>query len=417
MKKFQLALLALFLLLYACKEEEIITQGNFYVPKNQPPTLLWQLPLNVDTLSALAVNPLIYNNGVMFSGERMTFIDTVHVFMVDTGDQHFIWQTNNAFNNDCLSISFTWGGQRYVYGNLFATLCGGSPRVLDLNIGNVLWDYSLPNGDVNITGWNSLLFHTQLNGGGPFTRSSLMVSDIAFSDWDTIISLPMENGYSSHIYPPSVMQNDNNDTLLFFQNRQWTSTPSYDGKIDLYGYNLSADSIIWEQDDIDIQGNSCIYPPLIYQDKIYFKGGFTIYCLDTESGTILWSWLAENGAGDLLMSDLIIEEEKLLVKTSGNYLYALNPETGTIIWKNTECGSTPFSLAYFNGVIYNITGNDGKLRAYDINDGHQYWVIESPNVSISPTYNNFFVNNVAIDSQSRKLYVADKYFLMCFQLN
>ena len=90
MKKFRFTLYALFLLLYACKEEEIITQGNPYVPQNQTPTLLWQVPLNIDTFSVAPSNPLLYNNGVMFSSEIIAYPSPVHVYMVDTGDQHVI---------------------------------------------------------------------------------------------------------------------------------------------------------------------------------------------------------------------------------------------------------------------------------------------------------------------------------------
>ena len=100
-----------------------------------------------------------------------------------------------------------------------------------------------------------------------------------------------------------------------------------------------------------------------------------------------------------------------------NYLCALNPETGTLIWENNDCGTSPYDLVYHDGIIYNITANDGKLRAIDINDGHQYWSMSTPNTTISPTYNNSFLNNIVIDSVQRKCYVTDRYFLMCFQLN
>ncbi|MBK9454093.1 MAG: PQQ-binding-like beta-propeller repeat protein [Bacteroidetes bacterium] len=416
MKQFNTILFALFLLLYACKEEEIISKGNPYVPNNQQAGYLWQVPLDVDTVSAASINPVLYNNQIMFSSER-PFDAPVHVYMIDTADQHIVWQTSAFFNNDCPSISMSWGGRGYMHENLFATLCGGSPRVFDLNIGNVLWDHDISTGDANLTGWNSLLFHSEINGANPYTRSTIMMSDISFNSWDTVYSLPMENGYSSHLYPPSVMLNANNDTLLFFQNRQWTLDSIYDGKVDLYGYNLSADSVIWEQDDIDIHGNSSIYPPLVYQDKIYFKGTFTIYCLHAETGEIIWSWLPDAAAGDVMMSNLIVEENKLLVKTSGDYFYALSPETGNVLWLNNNCGNSPFSLTYFDGVAYYISGNDSKLHAININDGTELWSMTSPNSYINAGSNAYFVNSVAIDALTRRLYVADKYFLMCFQLN
>lgn len=415
MKLSQITLIAFLSLLYACKQEEIITTNNEPL-KNDEPVLLWQVPLDPDTIACISIQPYLYNSGVLFSNEHYWNEQAVIVTMVDTADQHVIWQSGNFFNEDCPSIDAVMGGARYAYNNLFATLCGESPRVIDLNTGNVVWDNTLSNGDYYITGYNSTLFYTHLNGTNPFSRSTLFKSDILLNQWDTILSLPMENDYSSHIYPPTVLLDNNNDTILFFQNRQWTATPSYDGKIDLYAYNLSGDSILWENEDIDPSGGSAVFPPLLYNGKVYFKGEFRVYCLDATTGELLWSWLAEPADGDLMLGNLILEENKLIVKTATTSLYALSPESGDEIWKNVNSGWTPNLLTYFEGVVYYVSGGDGFLNAVNIDTGEMLWRFFSPNNPSHSGGGPIYNSNPTIDPITKRLYITDRFYLSCFQL-
>ena len=262
--------------------------------------------------------------------------------------------------------------------------------------------------------WNDKFFHSTATGINPFTHSELVMSDILTQNFRTIYEVDSVAGYSCHLYPPAVLINDENDTLLFFQNRQWKSPP-YDGKIDFYGYNMSDDTLLWKLDDINESGNSAVFIPLIHDNKVYFKAGFEVFCLDAETGNIIWEFDPPSFS-DMLLGNLIIAENMLIVKTSGSELYAVSLESGGIIWSNLQAGDTPNSLAYFDGVVYYVADSDSKLHAIEVATGKELWSIISPNRYESVSFGTYFYNGVAIDPATRRLYITDTHFINCFQL-
>ncbi len=242
------------------------------------------------------------------------------------------------------------------------------------------------------------------------------MADIQTGIWDTIYTIDMVDDYSVGIYPPAAEVNGNNDTILYFQNRQWKSDP-YDGKIDLYCYNMSADTLVWMNADIDFYGNSAIYPPLLHNGKVYFKGTYSVYCFDAATGEKDWDWTATYTSEDLLYANLLEVDGKIIVKTSGESIYALDAVTGDVIWDNQDAGATPTDIICFNGIIYYGSDGDGLLHAIDVNNGDELWAMESPNKYRSPSTSATLGNKPAIDPVLKRLYISDGYYFICFQLN
>ena len=413
----KLMVLILFLLVYACKQEEIISKNgdqNIEDPSLKYVEFLWKFPLAMDTSERASMTPVLSNGNVVFTAKIVLSPDPARVKCIDTAYRTIVWEANDIFMEACNDISMIDGSGHGVYLNYFATLCDLNPRVVDLTNGDILWDYNGTGGDSHMCVWNDKFFHSTATGINPFTHSELVMSDILTQNFRTIYEVDSVAGYSCHLYPPAVLINDENDTLLFFQNRQWKSPP-YDGKIDFYGYNMSDDTLLWKLDDINESGNSAVFIPLIHDNKVYFKAGFEVFCLDAETGNIIWEFDPPSFS-DMLLGNLIIAENMLIVKTSGSELYAVSLESGGIIWSNLQAGDTPNSLAYFDGVVYYVADSDSKLHAIEVATGKELWSIISPNRYESVSFGTYFYNGVAIDPATRRLYITDTHFINCFQL-
>jgi len=417
MKMFSIIFNCLILLLCGCREEVFENYSVSYSNDDiLPIPVVWQMPLAEDTIYKICIAPLVYNDGVLFSAQQNAMDDPMYLKFANTEFGNMIWQTDAAFEINCNSPATVPGNGSYIYDHYYVTLCNSDPRVVDLNDGSILWHYECPGDRMpKITHLNNILFHVHLTGTNPFYSGSIVMTDIYTGIWDTIFTIEMQDEYSVGIYPPTAVIEANNDTILYFQNRQYRTSP-YDGKVDLYAYNMTADSILWMVDDIDPHGNSAIYPPLYYEGKIYFKGTFNMFCLDAETGEKLWQRLFTGYGEDLLMGNLMMVENKIIVKTSYESIYALDPGSGSIIWENLDAGATPTDMVYHDGVLYYGSTGDGKIHAINTMSGVQLWEMNSPNDNYATAASAIFTRAVSIDPVLNRLYTTDGFFFICFQL-
>ncbi len=414
---FVIILNCLILLLCGCKEVVFenysVTNSN---PEISPIPVVWQIPHSEDTIGKICIAPLVYNNGVLFSSQLPGMIDPMFLNFADTDSGNIIWQTDAAFEVNCTNPNAVAGNGSYIYDHYYVTLCNSDPRVIDMYDGSILWHYECPDERMpKITHFNNILFHVHVTGINPFYSGSIVMTDLYSGIWDTIFSIDMVDDFSVGLYPPTAVIGPNNDTLLYFQNRQYRTSP-YLGKVDLYAYNMTADTILWVVENLDPHGNSSIYPPLFYEGKIYFKGTYNVFCLDAETGEMVWQKLFTGYGEDLMMGNLMLVENKLIVKTSYESIYALDPLSGNIIWENQDAGATPTDMVYSNGFLYYGSFGDGRLHAINIVTGDQLWEMDSPNSYNGNAYDASFTSPVAIDPVLNRLYTSDGYFFICFQL-
>ncbi|MEZ5012769.1 MAG: PQQ-binding-like beta-propeller repeat protein [Chitinophagales bacterium] len=402
------------LLLSACSEEEPLLNGNYpnvpYDPNVVPLELVWKYPLYADTLPVLSMAPMLYQNGVLVSRQTMTLGLDATMMLLDTNGTGPIWTTDPSFCDECHSLSILSGDGNAIWQNIFIGLCDADPRAVDMNTGSVLWHHTItPGHGPRISILQDEVFHTNNTGINPFTSTSIVRSKIIDNVWDTIITINAVDAYSVQIEPPAFDFNAQGDTLLFFQVRGWKSGP-YDEKYDLYAYNMSADSMVWVKYDPDPFGGSAIYPPTIYDHKVYFQAAWTLYCYDEYSGEELWHQNMPIGTEDLLYSNLLIAENKLIVKTSGETLYAFDPVSGMQLWKADDVGASPSDMVYFEGVVYYGSGGDGNIHAVNISSGEQLWELDAGE------NNGVFWSSVVIDPLLRRLYAHNNIYLYCYKL-
>ncbi|HCK22298.1 MAG TPA: hypothetical protein DHW15_09075, partial [Bacteroidetes bacterium] len=155
--------------------------------------------------------------------------------------------------------------------------------------------------------------------------------------------------------------------------------------------------------------------PLHHEGKIYFRGLLTLFCLDATNGEILWTHEFPGDFDDILQGNMLLVEDKLVLKSSSKGLHAFNPQTGDLLWERFDAGVTSCYMTYFEGAVY-YGSYDGKIFKVRVSDGEIMWTYTSPNAGVAPTWDAVFYNSVTIDPILRRMYACDAYYLLCLQL-
>lgn len=267
---------------------------------------------------------------------------------------------------------------------------------------------------INLIGDHVYHMHTQPSHRD--TANYLVRTHVSATNWDTIFSLSLKNGYHPTIELPVSWVNAAGDTILFFQNRQFNFS-KLDGQVDLWAINLRTKKMVWMVEDWDISGNSSVTPPIVAGNRLYISGAYTLHCFDTESGQKMWQRDFPND--NLFSTNLLWAEQKVFVRpsTSGN-LYALDAQTGAIIYQVPDTGTSDINMVYHKGMIYFTNSTRPFLYVVRASDGALVLKEYSPNY-FNPGKANRNANlrwDVTVDPQLNRLYCSDGYFYMAIEL-
>ena len=99
-------------------------------------------------------------------------------------------------------------------------------------------------------------------------------------------------------------------------------------------------------------GTSWPGQPSVDGQRVYFPSADgNLYCLDAESGSLVWSFLAK----DSLKATPVIAGDRIVVSGLDHYIYCVDKHTGTLLWKyqtgfEVDCGSAVIgNRVYFGG--------------------------------------------------------------------
>jgi outer membrane protein assembly factor BamB len=130
----------------------------------------------------------------------------------------------------------------------------------------------------------------------------------------------------------------------------------------------------------DIGGNSTITEPAVYNDVVYFTTGTKLYALNTQDGSLKWSYTAQ---ASLEIAPCVISNNIIYIADIRGKMYALDVNNGTVKWtytivRNTagNCQISRFSV--YNEVVYFGNwgaGNPVALYALDANTGVLRWKV------------------------------------------
>lgn len=357
----------------------------------------WQKPLHRDTLDCNSFNPVMMGENVLFSQrhcvekERLIALRKIDGSLVWEWDEHEKGTSNFIAHHDEIVI---YDSSTELFG-------------IDGGAGIIKWKYdTAPLASLPFMSSQDNIWYKELNPQGLENEFSYLIEgNFNEGSYRTIYKRELVDGFIANLQPPALWVAPNSDSVLVFQNRSFKFSTPVEHKVTLIVYNLTKDSTLFEIDDLTESGNSNVRPPVIWDEKIYFAGAQNMYCIDINTGEILW----KKYLYQLLLCNWLIEEGKLIVNPDDRTLLALDPYTGDEIWKRTDSGANCSDMKYHDGIIYFDCLGTGRLYAVDISTGEHIWAEKSPNgESIN--------NGVAIDPENNVLYASDGYFALCIEL-
>lgn len=373
----------------------------------------WQKPIVPTKAQATVWNPVLCSDGNILFRRMFQGADSV-LRLYDGATGKLVWSWQHPDIRDGSDI----GGNAIIYTNN-RVLVGAWHKVfsIDATTGQTQWYTNArlnhPNANGNPRMWlqGNMLYHSLYSPGAPFCDSTFLVrTSVAAGRWDTLLALSNPKTYPS-IESLTSYVDAQGDTILFFQNRQMLRSNTYP-RMDVLAFNLRTRSIVWQQDSID--GNSTVMPALVHEGKVYFMGNQTLSCFDAATGNPLWKKVFASNGESFTKSNLLISDEKLIVKPDNGNLYALDKITGAELWKNTQSGFSPNELYLYHGYILFTASGDNGIWVHRLSDGKLMHRFQSPNKAAHS--DAYITTGLAIDAQRGLLFTSDDYYMMCLRM-
>ncbi len=392
---------------FSCKKEYPVPE----VPVVEEPDtsalekyeMIWQIPIYPDSIvTSSDLGNSMYNGNFLFLRDKewggihdLLYIDG------KTGAQ--IWMWNDYLHGKVIGLSGVFENGNYYTSGIGEYYC------INMESGVTQWSIDFEGnksvgGNLNMgefiygtsRSWTNFVSEPDKGSIVKIEKSTGIVYDI--------FSIEKTDDYTIRLSQPSVWINDQNDTILVFQNRQYRLSP-YKDKADIYSYNMTQDAIMWMLEDYGDGILSNAYPLVVDEDRVYFLNARTMYCLDKYTGETLWS---KSYNTTFLCSNYLVVDDKIIYGSCEGHLVILDKLTGEELYF-VEDGSAIFHITYHDGRLYYI---NGSIKIIDVNTGKKLYDIKTPNKSAD----NYFTGRVLLNEELGYMYAHDYYFLMCMKI-
>lgn len=396
---YSIGILICLFILSCSKNKEIQTPT---LPNNTNLTIIWKTPI-LDTNSQYgSMFPILAEGKIISSYYQPFSSEDEVVFALNADDGSSSWTFSDYIRESPQRVN---GADRvHLVGNSLLASSSQDNYSLDISTGEINWATDIEDGNPRTSIYQNSLFHTVTYGSAPNGDSTKIINrEIIQGDWKDVFQIKKIDQFEVHFEPPAVYINSTNDTLLIFQNRQVAITP-FEERVDLYCYNMSADSVIWLKHNLTSSGSSNVRVPIIEGDLVYFAGKWDFVCIDILSGDIQWT---HNFYYDFQGSNFIVYNDLIITNLDNGDLIAINKFTGTQEWVNVGLSGCCTELRIYGERLY--FSND-KLYIVDPSDGKLLYKFKSPNL------NGSFMTAISVDINEKRMYTSDRVFMMCFKL-
>lgn len=377
--------------------------------------LLWKVPITSDTSWRDGERPFVYQGRVLLNERDLdNKIDYIHV-LDKTDGKRLLKLRPNPSTGMISSASGMYQKENWILFTMWSEVYCFNMASLALQ-----WETKVPRvqgiGSPHIGLYGDYVYHEHSESSIRDTFSHLVRSRITTGKWDTVFTVVNTDGFTPSLSSVNGYKHPTGDTILFFQDRAY-NFDTQQGRIDMYAYNLKADTLLWKLTDfVPEQNSNVIQPPLVYNGDLYFLGAKALYRIDCLTGKVRWTRRVDN-SDNTVVASMYIAEGKIFFKSVGDAsLYALEPETGGILWSTPNLGySTPY-MTYSNGMLYFTSKSTGHIYGVRTKDGKKMLELTSINdTSPGKAKGNANFWFVEVDQQTGYLYANDGYFFMCYK--
>ena len=325
--------------------------------ENQSP-IVWKKGLE---RSGLTSTSHTYNGNIIF-GHPSERANNYWVYCLDAETGDSIWQTRIVTP---FEFSPNDNEESQIYQDKIVFSSRKRMFVLNADNGQILWKYEDPNNYVGVSVLDGYIYIADLINK---TESTMYRFDINSGTKEKLFTINRSeygSNYSPHLMMPVKWVHPNGDEILVLQNRTYGWFTDMESKMDILAWNLTADSMLWYRENIDERGS--MSRPAIDGNKVYFLGTWDAHCIDAATGNTLWKYhVDETAGGSFATANILLIDDKLIIKPDNDHMHAVNKETGEMIWRNNETASMPGLLRVHQDTIW--FGSGGVL-AIDANTG------------------------------------------------
>ena len=404
----------LLLLFGGCKPDPLTPPTPPPPPtKESPLKILWQKPLTPDTISGISGSAqFVTPEGDIVYTTNFT-LPSAKVVVLNGDDGSKKWEYQAYAEALSLQQVFQINNHTLIHNWRY-------DDILTPN-GQVLWKNKVeePGGGMpsaNVIGENFYTVH--YSGPLPYcTSMSIVRSHYSQLSWDTLITIHTENdGFFVMLEPPTLWMNPQGDSVLIIRDGGVRKTGGFNNgknRASLYAFNLRTRQFDWVQKDVNPWGQFANFQPHIDGNRMYINGVKTLQCIDLLTGATMWSRDFDKG---LSFSSIVGNKDLMMVASSDIGMWGVDKQSGNIVWYNADVDGSTEQMHYFDGVVYCTSTGYARLYAVNAETGATIWKENSPNRNSRHPNASFAFAGIAIDTVNRKLYTADKYYLMCIAL-
>lgn len=342
--------------------------------------------------TGLTSTPHLYN-GNLIVGHTSSTTNHYNVYCVDPTNGDSIWQTTII-----TPFSFNPSGREgsMIYEGKIVFSTRKRMFVLNADNGEILWNYEDPNNYRGVWIDDGYIY---IADGIARSTSTLYRFNINSGVKEKVFAVNRAeygSNYSPDLRMPVKWTHPSGDEILVLQNRTFGWFTDMKAKMDILAWNLTADSMLWYRESLD--GSSSSSRPAIDGDKVYFFGTWNAYCIDAAGGETIWNYdIGAEAGGSFASANILIVDDKLIVKADYDAMHAVDKETGEGIWYNPDTESSPSLLTVHNDTIwfssagvFGIDANTGEKLIDDWNPGYGDWLFP---VASHPTNGNIYTSD------------------------
>ncbi len=356
-------------------------------------------------------NPIIYEDKV--------------IVMIDNSEENVGWI--NCYDKNTLELLWRWQDALDTYGvgaKGFSTrnhiydgiLCVAQANLsygIDINTGQTIWHNRDVAGNGIIAGHKERIVDATYNIWNE--DYSYRLANIYTGEWDTIYTIERNDQYLIGGGNPFLFEWNNID-YVGFRSTKWASNPHYEESW-LHLYNINEKQIEWTTDTIPKVSNTAVLPrkPKFHDGQITLAS-HGIYSFNVEDGSLEWFKYFNNHFIGLTSPE--VGQGNIYGNNQSGFMVALDVHTGEEKF-NTITGGGAGHVVYADEKVY-ISGavaNDGKgyLMRLDANTGEKLNEVLPPYRETSGENDQWiFGREIAVDSETNKVYVTDHRYLLVY---
>ena len=312
--------------------------------------IVWRRPIVPDPALnyTISMNPVLHGAYVVFGTEYVLDGVVAPVLFMDTatGEVRKYW---NDYSNgpDAFDSEGTLKEGRYLLLRKSSSI-----DCIDLESVQTQWQSNAVSGLPNLYAKDGFIYATADYNNG--RSNAIMRTPVDQLAWDTVYAFTKTDRYMPDFIAFGFGTLANGDQVIVWKNRNWGS--GYGWITDIFAFNLTADSLMWRNRDLDI--NSGIIPLKIDEGVVYGLVRNRAFAMELATGSLLWDQNVNQLVGPTLSmeffnGDLHIGPDHVVIMGQSDELAALRKQDGGLVWKREDNGfGMEDRFTYFEGKLF-----------------------------------------------------------------